>query len=77
MTPSNRTIRAWMFNNYESYLDKSNCLELAGLAEQACDSTDGYDEYNYNAGVYGIPEQYFEIAVQVQEELYNDKLINK
>ena len=64
-----------MFNNYDNFIDECGQLNMTNLAEQACDSTDGYGEYNPEKGYYDIPEKYFEYAFEVQEQLVKEKLV--
>lgn len=60
------SIKKWMLRNYQEFIDpETGEINLTELAESACEYTDGYDRGNG----YAVPEEYFEAAFDVAEQL--------
>lgn len=62
-------IEDYMWNNYREHLDGSNCLVMTLLAE------DAYNALDPEAGL-DIPDIYFDVAIELQDDLIRRGLIN-
>jgi hypothetical protein len=58
-----KQIKKFMLAHWEDHLDDSGCLNMTSLAEDAA------IELNDSRAEEDIPEEYFEIALAVQEAL--------
>ena len=59
-------IKIYMWQNYENHIDYScNVLNATGLAEDACGHFDDYLDHDD----YMVPEEYYELAYEIDSEL--------
>jgi hypothetical protein len=72
MTPTNSQIKHAMYNCYQLYKDSSDCLLTTFLAEDVANSFHDNPEDGSP-----IDERYFDIAAEVDHELYQQGLVNE
>jgi|SRR5215510_4457415 len=65
-----KRIKNFMFAHYSEHLDDSNCLNTTALAE------DTATNYGDNREDEDIPEEYFELAFEVEQQLLRDGHVN-
>lgn len=68
-----KEVKKWMLVNYFEHIDRTcNVLNTTSLSEEAADV---FNLYN-NGNEYLIPEEVFELALEVQESLSKQNLVN-
>lgn len=63
-------IKKWMLVNYEDFVDNCGILNATKMAEDACHSLNGYENFD-------IPEEFFEAADDVNNYLVSKNIINE